>query len=98
LKKYPKLEWEMLLPNASSKQRAAVAAMLVFDPAERISLSDLLQMPVFAKRLKDFETEPGLPMQLSWTEREIETVEDIDRLLEAELKESEKVRNERLKE
>ncbi len=97
----PAVSWAKLLPKTSSDALAVLSGSLAFEPEDRLTATQLLSLPVFAKLAQsDPAAAVPLPQQVllqDWSEKEIASVKDVEVLLEKELQLAKQERDERLK-
>ena len=96
------VDWSAQLPGLTRESVRVINASLVFDAEARLTAAQLLALPVFDK-LTESEPNPTLPeerpkrIELEWKESDINGVADVEKLLDLELEEATKLREERLK-
>lgn len=100
LRKSERIGWDVLMPNSTQEQQAALDGMLAFEPSSRSTVSDLLRMPLFAAFLETMDEDedpPGSLMLFEWRESELQSVDDVDNWLMKELSAADHLREERIK-
>ena len=88
--------WDVLMPKSSPEQRQALDAMLAFDPAKRLSVDEVLHLPLFEGEWVPEDEPVAEPMRFDWAESSVETVADAERLLEKELEAAAQLRKVRI--
>lgn len=100
LRKYERVEWNVLIPDITTDEISLLDGMLSFDPSKRMTIDEILENPVFAKameKVKKREEKTEEVFILDWKEQEIKEMKDAQIWIDKELKDAQKLREERLK-
>lgn len=103
LRKYTRVPWSSMMKNVTDQQQQCLDAMLTFDPRQRPSAAQVLQLPMF-EHLRSKQPEGKLiveeansdPLDPGWNDEQLKTTDDVQKILDAEIEDAFKVRKERI--
>lgn len=93
LPKYPRVPWVTLFPNLAREEIALIDAMLAYNPKQRFTVAQALSSPVF-DQIRDTASEVVEPhtLHLDFDDAKLESFEDVNRAINAELERASNLR------